>query len=188
MCHLRVSLALVAVSLLSALAAAQEAPERVLREIDWSAVPPRAAMQLPSAVLASEAQLRELERATLPVLLPGVQALVSGPAADAAPIVSAAQAAYTVVVPRSDHALILTGSRLAFRVEGLEAPAAVTPPDAEPAVELIEGGLSMSFARYGAYYSLTVECDRLDAPPCANEEYIRDVWRTLRVVAGRPEP
>jgi hypothetical protein len=50
-----------------------------------------------------------------------------------------------------------------------------------------ESGLTADFTRYGAAYTVTLECGSADDPRCADETYIRDLLRRLVVAGGNPE-
>ena len=49
-------------------------------------------------------------------------------------------------------------------------------------------GQELSFNRYGAAYSITVECDAPEGDPrCTQEDYVRSLGRSLQIAAGSPE-
>lgn len=51
-----------------------------------------------------------------------------------------------------------------------------------------ETGQIVDFSRYGAAYSITLECDDPEADPrCTDPEFVRNVARSLQIAGGEPE-
>ncbi|MEP4165105.1 hypothetical protein [Maricaulis sp.] len=125
----------------------------------------------------------------LPVLIPTSAALGLG------------ESAVTRLFPQADfYTLSITGPDILVEVFGTRLAHAV-PPDAasrrrlraaDPAgyrVSQTEYGRELSFNRYGAAYSVTVECAAPGTDTrCTSETYVRQLADALMIAAGSPEP
>ncbi len=123
----------------------------------------------------------------LPVLVPNMG------------ILSATPPPTVLLFPRTDfYTLSISGDGLVIEVFGTRlahatAPDAVTArqlratgPD-ELRVSATEFGQVADFNRYGAAYSVTLECDNpYSDPRCADEELVRRIARSLVIAAGSP--
>jgi hypothetical protein len=125
----------------------------------------------------------------LPVLIPTSAALGLG------------ESAVTRLFPQTDfYTLSITGPDILIEVFGTRLAHAVTPDAAsrrrlraaDPSgyrVSQTEYGRELSFNRYGAAYSVTVECAEPETDTrCTSETYVRQLADALMIAAGSPEP
>lgn len=124
----------------------------------------------------------------LPVLIPGTAALgLDGNAR-------------VLLFPRPDfYTLSISGPGLTIEVFGTRLAHARAPDPLSTRrlnatdgdgyrVSATEYGRELSFNRYGAAYSITVECDRPEADPrCGNDAYVRNLADSLIIAAGTPD-
>ena len=125
---------------------------------------------------------------TLPVLIPGTAALgLDGNAR-------------VLLFPRPDfYTLSITAPGLVIEVFGTRLAHARTPdPLSTRRLNATDGdgyrvgqteyGRELSFNRYGAAYSITVECDQPETDThCRNDAYIRQLANSLIIAAGTPD-
>ena len=107
--------------------------------------------------------------------------------------------ASVLLFPRTDfYTLSITGDGLVIEVFGTRLAHAVAPdavtarqlratgPD-ELRVSATEYGQVADFNRYGAAYSVTLECDNPQSDPrCADDVLVRRLARSLIIAAGSP--
>jgi hypothetical protein len=117
-----------------------------------------------------------INQITIPVLLPiepdlapGLRIFPNGPF-------------YTVSSKSNGMSFVLTGSGRAFPVNSKSAHPLVIPPDGI-VIDGAEGGMNASFNRFGASYSISLECASPTSDPrCTNPAYVRGVIARLMVV------
>ena len=144
----------------------------------------RVAPQLPRP---SNREAAQVTQTRLPVLVPNMAALSNSPA----PTV--------LLFPHADfYTLSISGDGLVIEVFGTRLAHAVAPdplsarqlqatdPD-DLRISATEYGQVADFNRYGAAYTVTLECDNpgTDAR-CADDELVRRLARSLLIVAGTP--
>lgn len=160
--------------------------------VDWDAARIDAEVQAadpanPVALRPVNARAADLDQVTLPVLLPARD-------------VVALNGATTRLFTRANfYTASVIGNGVLIEVFGTRQHHAL-PPD--PATErriaeardadgyLLtqgEGSWEAAFNRYGAAYSVTVECADPLAAPCANGDYARALAAALLIVGGQPE-
>tara|TARA_R110000868_G_scaffold53249_1_gene167308 strand:- start:2589 stop:3296 length:708 start_codon:yes stop_codon:yes gene_type:complete len=144
----------------------------------------RLAPQLPRP---SNREAGQVTQTRLPVLVPNMAALSANPP----PTV--------LLFPREDfYTLSISGDGLVVEVFGTRLVHAQAPdplsarqlratdPDGLR-VSATEYGQVADFNRYGAAYTVTLECDNPQSDPrCADDELVRRLARSLLIVAGTP--
>lgn len=130
----------------------------------------------------------EVANTRLPVLLPSLQSLQM----PAEPV--------SLLFPREDfYTMSITGDGLVIEVFGTRL-AHAEAPDALSARHLrnrdsdglritaTEYGREVEFSRYGAAYSITIECGNPQSDPrCTSDNFARQVALSLLIVAGTPD-
>lgn len=123
----------------------------------------------------------------LPVLIPGTAAL--GVDGDARVLLFPQENFYTLSVTAPGLVIEVFGTRLAHA----RAPDPLSTRRLNATngdgyrINETEYGRELSFSRYGAAYSITVECDRPTGDPrCASDAYIRNLANSLIIAAGTP--
>lgn len=86
---------------------------------------------------------------------------------------------YSASVLLEGVAVSIFGTRIAMDI-GADADLAAS----SLRVALSEEGASASVERYGAAYTITVECKKRSDPRCASEQYVRDLVSGLELVGG----
>tara|TARA_R110002074_G_scaffold78392_8_gene177423 strand:- start:64 stop:741 length:678 start_codon:yes stop_codon:yes gene_type:complete len=135
----------------------------------------------------SNSEASEVANTRLPVLVPNMAILSDTPPPS------------VLLFPRTDfYTLSITGDGLVIEVFGTRLAHAVAPdavtarqlratgPD-ELRVSATEYGQVADFNRYGAAYSVTLECDNPQSDPrCADDVLVRRLARSLIIAAGSP--
>lgn len=124
-----------------------------------------------------------IDSLTVPVLLPGDPDLVAGlrifPHGDFYTISSTANGMSFVMTGHSKAYPLPPGAARGLGKGGL---AGRIPAD-EIVIEGNESGLNADFTRFGAVYSIALDCrDRLADPRCGSEAYVRGVIARMTVV------
>lgn len=146
-----------------------------------------AARVAPEMPRPSNREAGEVANTRLPVLVPNMG------------ILSASPPPTVLLFPRTDfYTLSISGDGLIIEVFGTRLAHAVAPdaltarqlratgPDALR-VSATEFGQVASFNRYGAAYSVTLECDNPQTDPrCADDVLVRRLARSLVIAAGSP--
>ena len=117
---------------------------------------------------------------TLPVLLPASQAYNKNM------IVVADKNFYTITLPLKGANIIVTGDR-AYQ-QTLDSASKLVPASL-PAAQFTraEGMMLTDFNRFGANYSLTLECDQPDQDSrCLQESFLKNLYQELVMVGGHP--
>jgi hypothetical protein len=147
-----------------------------------------AVRQVPQFPRPANEQAAEVTNTRLPVLIPASAAL----GFDSEPAV--------LLFPRENfYNLSITGDDILIEVFGTRL-AHAQAPNAQAARNLRAGdgdgyrfsqteyGREVSFNRYGAAYSITVECDAPETDPrCASDDYARQLVQSLMIAAGSPD-
>ena len=136
------------------------------------------------------AQQRAFDATAVPILMPGARSGISL----SRMTFSSFGDAYGMALPQprsdSDVTIVITATRSFVAA----APGTIDPANFETLnvggqpvqaeIEPTEGGWTASFARYGALYSVDIDCgDQGAASPCQNADYIRQVTASLGDVA-----
>ncbi|WP_323762242.1 hypothetical protein [Maricaulis sp.] len=124
----------------------------------------------------------------LPVLIPDTAALAVSN--DARTLLFPQQDFYTLSVIAPGLVVEVFGTRLAHA--HASDPLSTRRLNATNAdgyrISETEYGRELSFNRYGAAYSITVECDRPTGDPrCSSDAYIRNLADSLIIAAGTPD-
>lgn len=157
-------------------AAGDLVPEQRLADIQW----PNAA---PGRVESAPGQMesRHLDQVRLPVLVPrqasrlrtfrfrGDTNQYSATAMIEGAKIAILGTRHVVIPPRESSA-------------GLASAA----PGADFILMEKEGAIDLSFSRFGAAYTISVECYRLSDSRCAKEDFIRSLAEGMVFVGGRP--
>ena len=136
----------------------------------------------------SNREAGEVANTHIPVLVPNMG------------ILSASPPPTVLLFPRPDfYTLSITGDGLVIEIFGTRLAHAVAPdaltarqlratgPDALR-VSATEFGQVADFNRYGAAYSVTLECDNPQSDPrCADDVLVRRLARSLVIAAGSPD-
>ena len=123
-----------------------------------------------------------INRIAIPVLLPGDPDLAAGMR------IFPNGAFYTVSSTANGMSFVLTGAGRTYPLppataRGLKGGLQSRVPADGIVIEQTEGGLDASFIRFGAAYSISLECaNTLGDPRCNNTAYIRQVIARLMVV------
>ena len=156
--------------------------------IDWAAAARAAAdpanrSRLAGAIGFVDANRSAIDSLVLPVLLPADPGLLAGAR------IFAHGDFFTLSLDQPGMSLVLTGHARAFPLS--TGAARMLPPGGLAAlipadgivVEPGEAGLDADFARFGAAYSISLQCDALDQDPrCRDEGYVRGLIAGLTVV------
>ena len=140
----------------------------------------------PVPVRPVNATREQLDAVSLPILLPDRDAVdFDGATAR----LFGRQGFYTASIEGDDVVIEVFGTRQ--RVSAPSDPRIADQlADARDAEGFIitpgEGSWDVAFNRYGAAYSVTVECGDPGAARCANEDYAREVARGLLIAGGQP--
>lgn len=163
--------------------------------IDWGAARADLAAQAgdpmepvarPVPVRPVNATREQLDAVSLPILLPDRDAVdFDGATAR----LFGRQGFYTASIEGDDVVIEVFGTRQ--RVSAPSDPRIADQlADARDAEGFIitpgEGSWDVAFNRYGAAYSVTVECGDPGAALCANADYAREVARGLLIAGGQP--
>lgn len=146
-----------------------------------------AARVAPELPRPSNREAAAVANTRLPVLVPNMG------------ILSASPPPTVLLFPRTDfYTLSISGDGLVIEVFGTRLAHAVAPdaltarqlratgPD-ELRVSATEYGQVADFNRYGAAYTVTLECDnRQTDPRCADDELVRRLARSLVIAGGSP--
>tara|TARA_R110002124_G_scaffold60436_2_gene165704 strand:+ start:3282 stop:3959 length:678 start_codon:yes stop_codon:yes gene_type:complete len=152
-----------------------------------NSAPVAAARLAPEMPRPSNREAAEVANTRLPVLVPNMAVLNASPP----PTV--------LLFPRPDfYTLSISGDGLVIEIFGTRLAHAVAPdaitarqlratgPDALR-VSATEYGQVADFNRYGAAYSVTLECDNPQGDPrCADDVLVRRLARSLVIAAGSP--
>ncbi|SDM25501.1 hypothetical protein [Maricaulis salignorans] len=149
--------------------------------------PVAAARLAPEMPRPSNREAAEVANTRLPVLVPNMAVLSASP--PPAVLLFPRPDFYTLSISGDGLVIEVFGTRLAHAV----APDAVTArqlratgPDALR-VSATEYGQVADFNRYGAAYSVTLECDNPQSDPrCADDVLVRRLARSLVIAAGSP--
>lgn len=150
----------------------RHAQQTQIADIDWDAVEQADAVD----VDLGAAQRETLQRAQVPVLLPADQRLI-----DSATFTSRNDW-YAAGMEGDGVSVYVSGTRREFVHPSIDA----RQIDAsEPRVTRNELIMTLSFKRWGAAYTVEVECARpSEDARCQNEDYIREVGRSMGLVGG----
>jgi hypothetical protein len=143
--------------------------------------------QLPIPKL-SNATLQDAARTRLPVLLPTAGTLDMGPSPSA--MLFPYEDFYTASMWGGGLLVEVFGTRLAHASAPAMARTARRMLAADPdnfVVSRGEGGWDVSFNRYGAAYTVTLECADPEDSRCANDRQVREVARSLLIAGGSPQ-
>ncbi len=181
---------------------AQQQPDTNVTTIDWAAAERDRQVQTRSAASASAARSQttvpaprnaspqDLQEVRLPVLIPSLQAARTSRAGDQGMLVFPNEDFYTASMTMDGLLVEVSGSRrINTRIaDPLEARRLRAGQDAEGfRVTSIEGGQTVDFSRYGAAYSVTLECARPDDLRCADPNFAIDMARRLVIAGGSPD-
>ena len=155
--------------------------------IDWGAAQKEARSGVTERGRALNAKFiaanrAEIAKVAIPVLLPGDPDLAQNLR------IFGNGAYYTASTSSNGMSCVLTGSGRAFplsprTVRALpRAGLADRIPADGVAIEGTEGGLDASFSRFGASYSISLECRTPTDPRCNDQSYVRGVIARLTVV------
>ncbi|WP_417491175.1 hypothetical protein [Maricaulis sp.] len=178
--------------------ASPESPRTVAIDWDQARADARRQANINAEIVAAARLAPELPRPSnrdagqvantrLPVLVPNMASL------------NATQPPTVLLFPRPDfYTLSITGDGLLIEVFGTRLAHAVAPdaitarqlratdPDALR-VSATEYGQVADFNRYGAAYTVTLECDNPQGDPrCADDVLVRHITRSLVIAAGSP--
>lgn len=179
---MRLSAALAVLALLAF--AAPAALAQPYAEIDWAAARAGQA-QAAGAVLVQPANpaAANLGVVRLPVLLPEAAAMRMGGAERA--MIFPRENAWALNITGDGVTVEITGTRVAAPRPGPAAAARLRAAQDYQTVAT-ETGWEVNFSRYGAAYSVTVECLRPRDARCTDGDYALGVARSLRVAGGAP--
>lgn len=136
----------------------------------------------------TNATLRDTTRTRLPVLLPTVRSLDMGPSPPSA-MLFPHENFYTASMSGNGLLVEVFGTRLVHAPATGEMRGVRRLMAADPDSFLVsrgEGGWDINFTRYGAAYTVTLECDNPRDDRCATDEQAREVARSLLIVGGSP--
>lgn len=129
----------------------------------------------------------DLDGVTLPVLLPAAHAVAL---AGATTRLFSREDFYTASIIGGDMVVEIFGTRLSHGdapdMAARERLAAARNEDGY-VLSRGPGSWDVSFNRYGAAYSVTVECGDPGDSRCADEEYALQITEALMIAGGRPE-
>ncbi|MGM0556568.1 MAG: hypothetical protein ACQEVA_09355 [Myxococcota bacterium] len=150
----------------------RHAGQTQLAEIDWEAVERETAMD----VALGEDQRETLERAEVPVLLPDNDALLESAT------YTAQDDWYAAAMEGDGVSVYVSGTREEFVHPSIDARKI---DEQEPRITQNELIMTMAFKRWGAAYTVEVECARpSEDSRCEDEGYIREVGRSLGLAGG----
>ena len=146
-----------------------------------------AARLAPALPRPSNRQAAQVANTRLPVLVPNMASLSSSP--EPTVLLFPQPDFYTLSIMGDGLVIEVFGTRLAHAV----APDAITArqlratdPDALR-ISATEYGQVADFNRYGAAYTVTLECDNPQSDPrCADDTLVRHLARSLVIAAGSP--
>lgn len=147
-----------------------------------------AARQVAQFPRPTNAEAAGVTNTRLPVLIPSAPALEL--AGETTVLLFPRENFYTLSITGEDILIEVFGTRLAHaQAPNALAARQLRAADAEGyRFSQTEFGREVSFNRYGAAYSVTIECDAPEADPrCADDEYARRVVRSLLIAAGSPD-
>ena len=169
-------------------------------DIDWSAAAVDARRQstpnltnsailtAPQSVIPSNDQATRITQTRLPVLLPAQALLDMG--ANPTVLLFPSENFYTASMTGNGLLVEVFGTRL-IQAEAPDGRAAVRLNSVDSdgfRVQQTEYGREISFNRYGAAYSITLECDQPQTDMrCSDASYGRDLARSLLIVGGTPD-
>lgn len=147
-----------------------------------------AARLAPEMPRPSNREAGEVSNTRLPVLVPNMGILSGSPAPTV--LLFPHEDFYTLSISGDGLVIEIFGTRLAHAVapDALSArQLRATGPD-ELRVSATEFGQVADFNRYGAAYTVTLECDNPQSDPrCADDQLVRRLARSLVIAAGSPE-
>ncbi|OLF73882.1 hypothetical protein AWH62_06910 [Maricaulis sp. W15] len=123
----------------------------------------------------------------LPVLIPGTAAL--GLDGNARVLLFPRENFYNLSITAPGLVIEVFGTRLAHaRAPDPLSTRRLNAGDSDGyRISQTEYGRELSFNRYGAAYSITVECDSPDSDPrCRTDAYVRNLANSLIIAAGNP--
>ncbi|MCW5725072.1 MAG: hypothetical protein KIS81_08935 [Maricaulaceae bacterium] len=151
-----------------------------------AAVTPQAAAVRPTNIRA-----QDMATPSLPVLLPQPQTTIAQMGAAPQVLLFPREHFYTASMSGGGYLVEVFGTRL------VHAPPAgamqrtprlmAADPDRYLAVRT-EGGWDINFTRYGAAYTVTLECDNPEDARCATDTWAREIARSLLIAGGAPGP
>jgi hypothetical protein len=140
--------------------------------IDWAAARAASRQDAPRLLAGNRAAIAKI---SIPVLLP------SDPDLSADLRIFGSGTSYSASSKVGDMSFILTGSARAFPVPARPARPLQIPADGI-LIGRSEVGLDASFMRFGATYSIEMECREGADRRCADEAYLRGVISRLAVL------
>ncbi|MEQ8404010.1 MAG: hypothetical protein RKE49_02850 [Oceanicaulis sp.] len=144
---------------------------------------------LPQLAERSRANIRPVH---MPVLLPGAgpQALTTRPGGEPGLMLMTRAYFYDASWHEDGVSVHVGGSRLInHRGNDVARAAGLNRGRGGDGYRIVtnESGLTADFSRYGAAYTVTVECASASDPRCADEAYLRALLDRLIVAGGNPE-
>lgn len=181
-----------------------------LAEIDWTAARNDQERQLaefrqqtqstPTRVVTTESytpfvarELQDrLEPVHMPVLLPRVNGVISTRAGGQPGLMLRTRANfYDASYDHDGMSVAISGTRIIHhRMRSEEMRRRMNNGRGADGVQIEadeSGGYTANFSRYGAAYTVTIECATARDPRCQSEDAIRDIVRSLVVAGGNPE-
>lgn len=191
-----------ALALLVALPAGGQTQQQQRASIDWGAAQRDQAAQARQANQVTAARTQppaprnarpqDLQAVTLPVLipvLPGARTALAG--GEAGMLVFPNEDFYAASMVIDGLLVEAFGTRLANAQisEPIAARRLQGGRDAEGfAVTATESGQTVDFTRYGAAYSVTLECEDPEADPrCTDPDFAKSIARSMVIAGGSPE-
>lgn len=181
-----------------------------LAEIDWNAARADHERQLsdfrqrtqstPTRVVTTESYtpyiaphlIPRLEPVHMPVLLPQVNGAVSTRSGGDPGIMLRTRAYfYDASFDQDGMSVAVSGTRIIHH--RINAPAMRRSMNVGRGADGVQvqadesGGYTANFSRYGAAYTVTIECATARDPRCQSEDAVRDIVRRLVVAGGNPE-
>lgn len=151
------------------------------RTIDWD----QATTDAQSVVVTRHAQRRDMSLA-VPLLAPPPTMLLSdvGSVSTEPLKIITDDRGYSSVSKSSTFDILIDASNRSFTTDSrtMQNLADVFDGDYQP----IEGGGEISFGRYGALYSVQVQCHATSLPGCGSERQIREIIDLLQVRVDIP--
>jgi len=151
------------------------------RSIDWN----RATSDAQSVTLTREVQRRDMSLA-VPLLIPPSTITLSGfSSVDIEPVkILVDSHGYSSVSNASDFDILITASNRSYVND--ERLMESLPDVFDGDYQAIQGGGEITIGRYGALYSIQVQCHNASQRLCGSERQIREIIEVLQVRVNQP--